>query len=155
MTKRAMVVITILILAMIGALILFITFAFSQSAHAEALPSPDAASMLRLEGDLRISEAPVELYIADCLRVDVARIGQDGAWGDLTLPYVPPSIVGVMLYDGWHLINGQFERTGEATLRILFRAEDLAALDGTVGLYLVILADAEGAGGEIGGAYHD
>ena len=114
------------------------------NASAEALPSPDAYALLSLTGDLRISDAPMNLYVAECLRVDVLRIGDDGVWSDLTLPYVPPSIMGVALFDGWHMIHGAFVQTGETTLRLLFWPEDVARLDGTVGIYLVILAENEG-----------
>ena len=109
--------------------------------HAEILPSPDAASLLAITGDLRLSDAPVDLYVAECLRVDLVSVHEDGAWGDLTLPYVPPGILGVMLFDGWHLIPGVWTQTGETTLRLFFWPEDVARLDGTVGLYLLIVAE--------------
>ena len=111
------------------------------NAGAEALPSPDASALLNLTGDLRLSDAPLEIRVAECLRVDVVSAGMDGAYADLTLPYVPPGIMGVALFDGWHLINGAWEQTGENTLRLRFWPEDLAKLDGTVGIYLVILAE--------------
>lgn len=113
----------------------------NQGTIAEALPSPDAASMVSLEGGMTLSGAPLELHIAECLRVDIVSAGPDGVWGDLTLPYVPPSIWGVALFDGWHLIYGEWTQTGDAALRIRFRAEDAAKLDGTVGLYLLIVAE--------------
>lgn len=106
---------------------------------AEALPSPDASALLSLSGDLRLSEAPMDIRVAECLRVDVLRIGDDGVWGDLTLPYVPPSIMGVALFDGFHLIYGVFQPIGETALRIMFWPEDVMRMDGTVGIYLVIL----------------
>ena len=109
------------------------------NAKADALP-PDPPALV-LAGDLRLSDAPMDLYMAACLRVDVVSMDVDGAWADLTLPYVPPSIAYVLLFDGWHLIHGAWEQTGEPTLRVRFRADELAALDGTVGVYLVILAE--------------
>lgn len=109
--------------------------------HAEALPSPDASALLYLSGDLQLSEAPMDIYVAECLRVDVVRIGDDGVWGDLKLPYVPPGILGVALFDGFHLIYGVFQPIGETTLRLMFWPEDVARLDGSVGIYLVILAE--------------
>lgn len=109
-------------------------------AFAEALPSPDAASMVSLEGGMTLSGAPLELHIAECLRVDIVSADADGVWGDLTLPYVPPSIWGVALFDGWHFIYGEWTQTGEDALRIHFWTKDAAKLDGTVGLYLLIVA---------------
>ena len=110
-------------------------------AYAEALPSPTVNTLIGLKGDIEISGAENGLEIAECLRVDLVKIERDGAWGNLTLPKVPPGVTQVLLYDGWHLLHGAWERTGDRTLRVHFRAEDLAKLDGTVGLYLVILAE--------------
>ncbi|MBR3019561.1 MAG: hypothetical protein IKH57_21195 [Clostridia bacterium] len=113
------------------------------NAGAEALPSPDAKTLLALDGDLKLSDAPLDIHVAECLRVDIVSGGEDGTWADLTLPKVPPGIVGVALFDGWHLIYGVWEQTGETTLRLRFWPEDVARLDGTVGIYLVILAEGE------------
>ena len=110
-------------------------------AYAEALPSPTVADLVRLSGDLELSDAPDNLYILDCVRVTVKRIGADGSWGDLTLPYVPPSIWGVVLFDGWHLMYGDWAQLDDTTLRLHFWPDDLERLDGTVGLYLLILAE--------------
>lgn len=112
----------------------------AHNAKAEALPSPDAASMLALSGDLRLSEAPMDIYVADCLRVDVVSVSADEAWAELKLPYVPPSIWGVALFDGYHMIHGVWTQAGD-TLRMFFWPDDLARLDGTVGLYLLIVAE--------------
>lgn len=124
------------------ALALYVAFAFG-TVCAEALPSPDASALLALSGDLRLSEAPMDIRVAECLRVDVLRIGDDGVWSDLTLPYVPPGILGVALFDGFHLIYGVWMQTGETALRVMFWPEDVARLDGSVGIYLVILAEGE------------
>ena len=118
------------------ALITFAVFAFS-TGNAEVLPPPDAA----LTGDLRPSEAPMGLYVAECLRVDVVSVSADGAWAELKLPYVPPSIWGVVLFDGWHVMYGDWEQADDTTLRLHFWPDDLERLDGTVGLYLMILAE--------------
>ena len=137
--KEGMLAAIVCVLAGIIALLSLVFFALN-TGNAEVLPPPDAA----LTGDLRISEAPRDLYVADCLRVDVASMSTDGAWADLTLPYVPPSsIFGVILFDGYHAIHGVWTQTGETTLRLFFWTEDLARLDGTVGIYLVILAEGE------------
>lgn len=108
-------------------------------AYAEALPSPTAAEHLRLDGDLELVPADVDLVVTDCLRVDVTCIREDGIWADLTLPYVPPSIRYLLLFDGFHLLHGAWEPEGESTLRVHFPWGD--HMDGTVGLYLVIVAE--------------
>lgn len=108
-------------------------------AYAEALPSPTAVEHLRLDGDLELTGQDVDLVVTDCLRVDVTCIREDGIWADLTLPYVPPSIRYVLLFDGWHLLHGEWEQTGESTLRIHFPPGE--KMDGTVGLYLLIVAE--------------
>lgn len=127
-----------------GIMAALLVLAFSDYSFAEALPSPTVADLVKLSGDLEISEAPLDLYVLECVRVDVKRIGKDGVWGDLTLPYVPPSIWGVLLFDEFHLLHGSFERTGENALRVHFWPDDVERLDGTVGIYLVILAENEG-----------
>ena len=106
------------------------------NAHADALPPA-------LSGGLRISDAPVDLYAVAILRVDVdpSQWDDHGVWADLTLPYVPPSICAVLLFDGWHVVYGIWNQTEENTLRLRFWADDLERLDGTVGVYLVILAE--------------
>ena len=127
---------------LVGLMAALLVLACSNYSFAEeALPSPSVADLVKIEGDLAKSDAPIELYVAECVRVDLVNIQTDGAWGDLTLPYVPPSIWGVMLFDGYHLMHGSFEQAGENTLRVHFWPDDLARLDGTVGLYLLILAE--------------
>ena len=125
----------LLVLTVIAAIVIHNT-----DAKAEALPSPNASKLLALTGDLRLSDAPMDLYVAECLRVDIVSAGTDGAWADLTLPYVPPSIWGVMLFDGYHAIHGVWEQTGENILRVRFWPEDVEKMDSTVGVYLVIVA---------------
>lgn len=136
--KEGMMAAIVCVLAGIVALLSLVFFAVN-AGTAETLPPPDAA----LTGDLRISEAPMDLYVAECLRVDVASMSADGAWADLTLPYVPPSIFSVILFDGYHVIHGVWQWIGGDTLRVFFWPSDVARLDGTVGVYLVILAEGE------------
>jgi hypothetical protein len=126
-----------LVMGLLALLIVLTIAAGIVIAKAEALPAQEAPA---LTGDLQLSGAPGELTVVACLRVDVVSMSADGAWADLTLPYVPPSIAGVMLFDGWHMIHGVWEQTGESILHLRFWPDDLQRLDGTVGIYLVILA---------------
>ena len=88
----------------------------------------------------KICDQIADAVVTDCLRVDVTCIREDGIWADLTLPYVPPSIRYVLLFDGYHLMHGEWEPIGEYTMRIHFLPDGVAKLDGTVGLYLLIVA---------------
>ena len=130
----------LLLIALVVALALLAVIVV-HNAKAEALLSPDAKTMLALSGDLRLSDAPMDIYVAECLRVDVVRTSSDGAWAELTLPYVPPGILSVALFDGWHMIHGAWQQAGETTLRVRFWANDIERLDGTIGIYLVVLAE--------------
>ena len=111
---------------------------------AESLPSPEAKALISLTGDFALTGAEADIRIAECIRADVKHYDTAGAWTELTLPMIPPGITDAVLYDGWHLIHAQWEQTGENTLLLHFRAEDLGKLDGTVGLYLLILAERTG-----------
>ena len=104
-----------------------------RGAGAEALPV--------LSGDLALTGADTEIRVAECLRVDVTRCETDGTWAELTLPEMPSSIADVMLYDGWHMIHARWTLTGRNTLRVRFFPGDITRLDGTVGIYLLILAE--------------
>lgn len=112
--------------------------------EAEALPSPDSTRFIALNGDLALTGAEKDVRVAECVRVDVRGYDADGAWAELTLHQIPPGITDAAIYDGWHLIHAQWTQTGENTLRLHFRAGDLKKLDGSVGLYLVILAERTG-----------
>ncbi len=105
-------------------------------ACAEALP-PD---VMTLEGCMELTGADKEIMIAECLRVNLVRMETDGVWAELALPSPPSDICGVLLFDGWHLLHGSWKQLGENRLCIHFRTDELAKLDGTVGLYLLILA---------------
>lgn len=129
----------LLLLALVVALAV-VAVIVVHNAKAEALPSPDAKTMLALSGDLLLSDAPMDIYVAECLRVDVVRTSSDGAWAELSLPYIPPGILSVALFDGWHMIHSIWQQTSETTLQVKFWTNDIERLDGTVGIYLVILA---------------
>lgn len=137
MRREIKIVLFILALLMLA----IAAIVFVRHAEAETLPTQNVT----LTGDFRLSDAPQELYVAKCLRVDLVSAGSDGPWADLTLPYIPPNISDVLLFDGWHVIRAWWEQIDENTLCIRFEPWDVAKLDGTVGVYLVILANNEGA----------
>ena len=106
---------------------------------AEALPSPEGPALVTLDGDLRLSDFPMDLRVAECLRVDVAGWSADGASCELTLPNIPPGIRYIALFDGYHLILGKWEQADETALKISFPAREMEKLDGYTGVYLVII----------------
>lgn len=110
-------------------------------AYTEAVPSPDMAALVDIDGDFEFSDFPMDIRVAECFRVNLLKYDKDGAWADLTMPKVPPSIQYVLLFDGWHLLHASWEYIGETTLRLFFRTDKLIKLDGTIGLYLVILSE--------------
>ncbi len=128
-----------LLLGVMTALVLLA--ASNYPAYAEEMsPSPEGAMPLQLNGCMELTGAKAEIRIVECLRVDLVRMETDGAWACLTLPKIPDCIRDILLYDGWHLLHGAYERTGENTLSLHFMLNELKTLDGTVGLYLLILA---------------
>ena len=67
--KTIWVMLALLIILAVGAVI------WMHSAKADALA---------MTGDFRLSDAPMDLYVAACLRVDVVSMDEDGAHADLT-----------------------------------------------------------------------
>ena len=114
------------------------------AARAEAAPSATVQGLYKIESDgMRLSRAPVRAAILDICTVDIdgealAAAGQITA--KITFPFLPEEgLEGVLLFDGWHLAAGHFIRAGEHAVIVTFRAEDLKAFDGTVGIYLIVI----------------
>ena len=135
--KLAYIGLSALVLLIVVTLIFFVC----RTGNAETVPSPNASALVALDGGLSLTGAEPDIRIAECLRVDVLYCEENWAVADLTLPKLPPGIMDAALFDGWHLIHARWEEIGETTLRLRFWAEDLARLDCTVGVYLVILAE--------------
>lgn len=131
--------IAFLLLGVIASLLLLA--AANCPACAETTASPKEAALPGLKGDLELSDQPVDIRAALCLRVNLPRIGRDGAWVYLTFPKAVSGIQAVLLFDGWHLLHGEWEQINETTLRLHFLRGDLLRMDGTVGLYLLILTE--------------
>ncbi len=111
--------------------------AYAEETH----PSTEGAVPLKLNGCMELTGAKTDIRIVECIRVDLVRMETDGARACLTLPRIPDRIRDILLYDGWHLLHGAYELTGENTLSLHFKLNELMKLDGTVGLYLLILAE--------------
>lgn len=110
------------------------------NANAEELPSPNASNLLDLTGGLKISDAPIGLYVAKCLRVDVVSAEADGVAAELKLPLILSDIIGVALFDGWNLIYGAYGQANKTTLKLKFWPNDIEKLENATSIYLVILA---------------
>ena len=128
--------------AALGILAALILMACSHyGAYAETVAIREGTGFITLEGCMERTGADADIFIAECLRVNLVRMETDGVWAEVTLHQMPDGICGVLLFDGWHLLHGEWKQSGENTLHLHFRPDELAKLDGTVGLYLLILAD--------------
>lgn len=140
MDKFAKSVLALLILGviLIGAALI------TQSGQAEALPSVTINDLYRAEGALRISEAPAEDLALDWIRVDVVygeQIDADTLEAEVWVPWPPGEIRDLVLFDGYHLVHGWWMIHEDGHITIKFRADDVRALDGTVGLYLIAILE--------------
>ena len=118
-------------------------------AYAENAPSPTVRNLYKVESDgMRISEAPLRMVILDIVTVDIdaRKLNETGVVAaKVTFPFIPDEgIAGIVLFDGYHLAHGGWERTGENALTVTFKLEDVCCFDGTVGLYLILLGHNEG-----------
>ena len=89
------------------------------------------------------SEFPIDLYECECIRIDlnteVIPTG-DVIEGEFFFPALPSTLDLVFLYDGCHLIPARWHWTDENRIYVAFTVEDIAKLDGTVGLYIFLFA---------------
>lgn len=135
-----------LALLLLGVILIGCSMLFLRGAEAEALPSVTVADLYRAEGALRISEAPAEELRLDWLRVDVVygdQIDADTLEAEVWVPWPPGEIRDLVLFDGYHLVHGWWMIHEDGHITIKFRADDVRALDGTVGLYLIAILEGE------------
>ncbi len=127
-----------------AALVVLAMSGYGHIAVAESVPSYSVSDLYKVYGSgLTLSEAPLDITIFEVLRVD-ADVGlineQEYIQATVRLPYVPEEgLDRVLLYDGYHIAHGAWERTGECELCVTFSCDDLRHFDGTVGLYLVLI----------------
>lgn len=91
------------------------------------------------------SEAPVDAKIAAVRMVDLdcAAINEcDAIALEMGPGNFPGPIRGILLFDGYHIANGRLIR-GDNGITAEFDTGPLRQFDGTVGVYLVILAPIE------------
>ncbi len=137
---------SVLALLILGVILIGATL-ITQSGQAEALPSVTVKDLYRAEGALKISEAPAEDLRLDWLRVDVVygdQIDADTLEAEVWVPWPPGEIRDIALFDGYHLVHGWWMIHEDGRhITIKFRADDVRALDGTVGLYLIAILEGE------------
>lgn len=131
---------SVLALLILGVILIGATL-ITQSGQAEALPSVTVNDLYRAEGTLRISEAPAEDLRLDWMRVDVVygeQIDADTLEAEVWVPWPPGEIRDLALFDGFHWLPVWWMIHEDGHLTVKIRADDAAALDGTVGIYLIV-----------------
>lgn len=130
---------SVLALLILGVILIGATL-ITQNGQAEALPSVTVNDLYRAEGALKISEAPEEDLRLDWLRVDVVygdQIDADTLEAEVWVPWPPGEIRELALFDGYHWLPVWWLAHEDGHLTVKIRADDVAALDGTVGIYLI------------------
>ena len=122
---------------MIVALLLCLALVFTMTACSEAVKTYVISSSIRL------SEFPQGFKVLDVLMIDLdfSNVGEDDAiTAEISCPAsVNEALESILIYDGWHAIQGRWERTETGTLLVAFYLEDLQWLDGITGLHLVMV----------------
>ena len=106
--------------------------------EAEALPSKTVNDLYTVEG-AEMSKAPVTALRLDWVRVDLHGPFEDESTVRLKIPYEPPDMSGVALFDGWHWINCRWCALDGDEITAAWDGEALEELDGTVGVYLILI----------------
>lgn len=122
---------------MIVALLLCLALVFTMTACSEAVKTYVISSSIRL------SEFPQGFKVLDVLMIDLdfSNVGEDDAiTAEISCPaVVNDALESILIYDGWHAIQGRWKRTDAGTLLVTFYLEDLQWLDGISGLHLVMV----------------
>lgn len=122
---------------MIVALLLCLALVFTMTGCSEAVKTYVISSSVRL------SEFPQAYKVLEVLMIDLdfADVGEDDAiTAEISCPAsVNEALESILIYDGWHAIQGRWERTETGTLLVAFYLEDLQWLDGITGLHLVMV----------------
>ena len=106
--------------------------------EAEALPSKTVNDLYTVEG-AEMSKAPATALRLDWVRVDLHGPFDEERTVRLKIPYEPPDLCGVALFDGWHWINCERCTLDGDEITAVWKRDALEELDGTVGVYLVLI----------------
>ena len=103
----------------------------------------DAVKTYVISSSIHLSDFPQGLKVLDVLMIDLdfSNIGEDDAiTAEISCPAaVNDALESILIYDGWHAIQGRWKRTETGTLLVTFYLEDLQWLDGISGLHLVMV----------------
>ena len=100
-------------------------------------------SMLFLRGgeaEITPSEAPMEHTIIGIQRVDL-DVYADPVKAKIEIPALKTDEYAVLITDGYHIAWAYSITPGNSELFCLFHTRDLLKMDGTVGVYLIWLAN--------------
>ena len=96
-----------------------------------------------ISDSIKPSNFPMVYRILDVKMIDIdfANVG-DAKFIEAEVHCETPDncpLKSVLIYDGWHAIQGRWERKDSTTIKVRFQMEDLQWLDGTNGLHFVMI----------------
>ena len=118
------------------------------SCYAETVKSPDVRALYRVESDyIEKSETNIGLEIVDLMQVRVlwdAYDGKDVVDAEAEFPIVPEDLAMVILTDGVHIAQAQWDLTSGHSLHVYFYKEDLEPFVEKEVMYLMMIRFANG-----------
>ena len=139
--KKALRIIATILQFMI-ALFFAVGYFTPAQAYAEPVPSITVEALYRIESEyMKLSDFPNKLVLYDVVMIDIdaerAKEAEE-ITATLYLPFIPENLDDIILFDGYHVAHFRFERINEGCVKIFAKGEDIAAFDGTVGIYLFV-----------------
>ena len=112
---------------------------------AEPVPSITIDALYRVvSGAMVKSDAPFDLQIVECIRVDISTdsLPEQVALIDaeIIFPALPKKLKSVLLYDGKHVLAAQWHWTDENAIYIAFERADIEKMDQAQPFYLFLIA---------------
>ena len=125
--------------------IMMATGANAEELPAEPVPSITIDALYRVvSGAMVISDAPFDLHIVECIRLDISTdsLPEQVALIDaeIIFPAVPKKLKSVLLYDGKHVLAAQWHWTDENAIYIAFERADIEKMDQAQPFYLFLIA---------------
>ena len=112
---------------------------------AEPVPSITIDALYRVvSGAMVKSEAPFDLQIVECIRLDIGTgsLPEQVALIDaeIVFPALPKKLKSILLYDGKHVLAAQWHWTDENAIYIAFERADIEKMDQARPFYLFLIA---------------
>ena len=125
--------------------IMMATGANAEELPAELVPSITIDALYRVvSGAMVKSDAPFDLQIVECIRVDISTdsLPEQVALIDaeIIFPALPKKLKSVLLYDGKHVLAAQWHWTDENAIYIAFERADIEKMDQAQPFYLFLIA---------------